>query len=140
QDQQNGGEDESTLATRGGRHLGLRVSELKCVRCGTRSPSVSIRSTEGRGSRFPVLSSVCEWWGLLRLLDGELAEREPDVHPASGSVQGERNLSLGQGLCVGRLAGPRVRLRLDVRSEQLVETPGPGDSSRAAADLALPEG
>src|SRR5438034_6630820 len=42
---------------------GIWVSELKCVRCGTRSPSVSIRSTEGRGSRFPVLSGVCEWWG-----------------------------------------------------------------------------
>src|SRR5205809_4910288 len=44
---------------------GIWVSGSKCARCGTRSPSVSIRSTEGRGSRFPVLSGVCEWWRVL---------------------------------------------------------------------------
>src|SRR6267142_635739 len=123
---------------------GIWVSgpKLRVVEHGHRQcPSVQRRGVAPGSRFFPASASgggYCNA-GLLRLLDGELAEREPDVQPASGSVQGERDLSLGQGLRVGRLAGPGVRLRLGVRSEQLVDAPGPGEASRASDDLRFAE-
>src|SRR5437867_6416405 len=99
-------------------------------------------STDGPGSRFPELSrrtSSCRGGPgpSLGPLDGELTEGEADVHPAPLPHQGQGDLSLRHGLGVGRLAGPGVRLRLDVRPKYLFEVPCAGEPAGAADDFGL---